>query len=205
METIAGAVTETNQSGNSTQQSEPPISFHWCHEVELATVSGLWHHPEFFELAHEELDFDLHFTVPKHRTLLRAIEAIYSWSCSEGIPNYTSVVHLIRETCQFEECGGHQGINEVFDYAYYNAGCYQEVVLREHIRLLKEYAFARAIDPFKAVKYYSGGRATLRRNKLASHDRHSVIVGEGIWEGVRFRVAGWPHGADKMALKLERI
>ena len=171
--------------------STSTLTSYWADEIEMAVVSALWHNPHWIEFAARELDFSVHFSTPQYRTLLRAIWTIYNWTCFEGGPNYASVVHLLREWNQFEECGGHQGINEIFAYAYYNKGR-AEPILIDHIRLLREYAQARKTDPRKALRYYSGGRAIIRPNKLAKTEPTPYVVGEGVWGGIKFRVAGWP-------------
>ena len=208
MTTVQNPPAEASHTGTDPQARDPEeikrtCWFAWAEEIQEATVALLWHHPDLLEYAHRELDFDLHFSVPRCRILLRAIECLYSESCNEVPPDFHCMVHLLREWGEFDEVGGRVGMNELYSLGPF---LMPEALLRGfNVGCLKEHAIARRTDPFKPVRYFSGGRAAIRPNKLARSENSPCVVGEGIWEGIKFRIVGWPQGdGGEVSLKLER-
>src|SRR5258708_22587339 len=79
-------------------------------EIERALVSTVWHHPEYLELVHRDLDLELHFHEPNLRIVLEMISLVF-WEI--GGVDWATVVHAVREVDALELCCGRQGLNEV--------------------------------------------------------------------------------------------
>jgi hypothetical protein len=186
------------------RRSEELTTLHWAAEIERSFTSTLWHHPEFLDLACRELDFTVHISISPYRKIIEALTIVFG---DLGIDlDWTCVVHCVRELGAFDECGGLVGLNEIFtDCGHYPEGRqHPEAVIGEYIRLLKEYAIARGVDPLATVRRYTRGRGYLQKNKLATKPTHPTVVGkiERCCCGRRCTIAGWPGEQDTLNLTL---
>lgn len=186
------------------RRPEEPMTLFWSHEIECSFVSTLWHAPQYLALAQHELDLKAHFSVTPYRKILEAIVLVHS---EIGVDlDFTCVVHCVREMGVFEECGGLLGLDQVYtDNNHYPEGrAHPEPIIREYIRLLKEYAIARKTDPFQSVRHYTRGRGFLQRNKLATRPEHPAVIGkiERCCCGRRCMIAGWPGEGGNLNLTL---
>jgi hypothetical protein len=173
------------------------MTLFWSAQIECSFVSTLWHHPNLLGLARHELDFESHITIRAYRKILQAISVVYG-DLGANL-DFPTVVQCITEDMHaFEECGGLLGLDQVFtDGTYYPEGRLRpEPIIREYIRLLREYAIARGTDPLQAIKHYTRGRGHLQRNKLATKPTHPSVVGkiERCCCGRRCLISGWPAG-----------
>ena len=179
----------------------------WGKEVERSLVAIVWHHPHFLWLVRKELDPADHFTLPAHRYILDAISVV----CSDhDNVNWHTVVQAICEMPgAFEECGGKEGLNQIFtDDGHCPQGpCDPEPFVAEYIRFLKACAIQRGIDPGKPVLHYTVARGILQLNKLATKPEHPTITGK-LYVPVpgTYSLAGWPQGDSQVNIKgqLER-
>jgi len=175
----------------------------WAEEVERALLAILWWHPLLIGLVRRELDPSIHLTLPKHRYILEAIEIAFR---EIGDVTWETVVQVILEIPKaFDECGGKEGLNEVYtDQGHYPSGPRNpEPIVAEYIRFLKACAIQRGIDPTKPVLHYTVGWGFLRRNKLAISSQHPVATGNAHFLGHYLRLAGWPDGDEQMKLRFE--
>ena len=79
----------------------------WCIEIELATVSTLWHQPQRLPDFLRVIDPQVHFTQPNLRHALDALTLSYG---ELGVDlDFPTVVEVIRELGTFDECGGLPG------------------------------------------------------------------------------------------------
>jgi hypothetical protein len=157
---------------------ELSATLHWAVEIERSLLAILWWLPEFIGLVRRELDPSIHFTLPCHRHILEAISIAYS---EIGDVTWETVVQAILEMPgAFDECGGKEGLNEVFtDEGHYPFGPRNpEPIVAEYIRVLKNCAIQRGIDPTKPVLHYTVARGILQLNKLATKPEHPTITGK---------------------------
>lgn len=171
----------------------------WQQEVEQSFVSTLWHHPEFIDVALLSIDPETHILNPVLRTVLEMICVVF-WET--GITDWALVLQALREIGAVEECGGLQGLNDVYtDNGHFPEGRkYPEPSVREYIRLLWYYQEQREQDPTKPVIRFSGGRGRLVPNRRAHRETDPSDLGEALIGGRRYRIAGWRDG-DGLEIK----
>jgi len=119
----------------------------WAEEVERALLAILWWHPLLIGLVRRELDPSIHLTLPKHRYILEAIEIAFR---EIGDVTWETVVQVILEIPKaFDECGGKEGLNEVYtDQGHYPSGPRNpEPIVAEYIRFLKACAIQQESIP----------------------------------------------------------
>jgi hypothetical protein len=182
--------------------TELSTTLRWAKEFERSLVSICWWCPEYLGQVRRELDPSVHFTLPCHGLVLQAIEIAYR---ELGDVTWETVVQVVSEIGGFQECGEKPGLNDIFtNENHYPWGPRNPAVfVPEYIRLLKECAIIRKIDPTKPVPHYTVGWGSLRRNKLAISSQHPVATGNAHFLGHHLRLAGWPDGDDQMKLRLE--
>lgn len=161
-------------------------------EIERSLVSILWHHPRFIDFVHLSLDSDIHFLDPALRTVLEMLSVVY-WQI--GALDWASVVHALREINAIDQCGGLDGLNNIYtDNGHYPEGRTDpEPFVREYIQLLSDYAIQRQADPTKAVFRFTGGRGTIVPNRMARRENDPAYVGEAWVRGRRYRIRGWTN------------
>jgi hypothetical protein len=191
------------ESHHSPPQEEP-ITRHFAPQIERSFTSLLWHAPQYLDMARSQLDFELHISIRAYRKILEAITIVYG---DLGIDlDFPCVAKCVAELDAFDECGGLQGLDQVFtDADHYPEGRSRpEPVIREYIRMLKEYAVARKTDPYQVVRRYTCGRGYLQRNKLATKPTHPSVIGkiQRCCCGQRCTIAGWPGEDGNLNLTL---
>src|SRR4029077_15017363 len=73
----AGKKTKPVRLMEKTDESAPPLSFHFAPEIEQALVSLCFYAPERIAVLKRELDVEVHFTRPELRNILEAIQLAY--------------------------------------------------------------------------------------------------------------------------------
>ena len=165
--------------------------FHYSHEIEVSMVSMLWHHPEFIDYVHRELDLDLHFNDPSLKVVLEMISVVH-WQGS--VVNWTTVLQALREVDCVEHCGGLQGLNDIFtDNGHYpeGSGIYAEAIINDYIGLLREYGAARAQRSDEVPIRYAGGNGRITPNKAWRRDQDPTDIGNAYIRGHRYLIRGW--------------
>lgn len=168
-------------------------------EIERSIVALCWHHPEFVDFVHLSLDPEIHFLDPALRIVLEMVTVVY-WEI--GAVDWASVVHAVREVDAIEEVGGLEGLNAVFtDDNHFPEG-YQdpEPFVEEYIRLLRDYAEQRQVDPYKTVSRFTGGNGRIVPNKRAHSETDPSDIGEARIRGHRYKIRGWRDG-DGLSIK----
>ena len=186
-------------------EPEQPTTLHFAVQIERSLVSVLWHHPQFLDLARHELDFSVHISVPAYRKIIDALIIVYG---ELGLDlDFPCVTQCIVDMDALEECGGLLGLDQIFtDGGYYPEGRHRpEPIIREYIRVVKEYAVARQVNPFTAVRHFTRGRGFLQRNKMATRPSHPSVIGriERCCCGKRCLLTGWPGEEDVINLSLD--
>ena len=172
---------------------------YWAPEIETSMVALLWHHPEFVDFVHLELDVELHFLSPALRIVLEAISVVY-WNIGDA--DWSTVVHAIREMGAIDTCGGVQGLNDIFTDGgrYYDGRTDPQPVVLEYMELLKAYGAQRQEDPTKIIPRFTGGKGRLWPNKTAKRATDPSDLGEAFIRGHRYKIRGWWE-SDGLSMK----
>jgi hypothetical protein len=174
-------------------------------EVERSVVSICWHYPEYLGVVQQKLNPKTHFTVPAYRIVLEALQ-LQNEKC--GAADWAGVLEVVCELGGLEECGGLEGLNDIFTDHNRNPegprADLAEPILSDHVRFLKEAAIQRGVDPTQPVRHYTSGRGFLQKNKAATKPTHPTAVGEAYVLGHKFKLLGWPAG-DGVKLKMELV
>jgi hypothetical protein len=164
-------------------------TFLFAPEIEQSAVSMCWHEPERLAIVYRELDPAIHFVQPHLRLVLEAINLAYG---QLGCADWASVVQVVRESGHFEECGGLEGLNALYDLrAYGRDQARDEVILDNYLQMLKEYALNRAEEPPRPVYYFLHPKATLYRNKVKRTEAAADYLGVIRVAGKAFGVSAW--------------
>lgn len=159
----------------------------WSIEIETATVSTLWHQPHRLPEFRRIIDPQIHITQPHLRHILEAIELCYG---ELGIDlDFATVVEVVRELGTFNECGGIEGLNQVYTGA--ETTLTTDHVFGHYVGMLQEYARARESHPPRRVTRFSGGKATLYLNKNKRSTRDPDYLGEARARGHNYSLRGW--------------
>jgi hypothetical protein len=163
-------------------------SFCFAPEIEQAIVSLCFQAPERIATLKRELDPNVHFTRPELRHILEGIELAYR---ELGESDFATVIQILREFGRFEDCGGLDGINQVFEQYRYGFASpeVEEQIFTHYIEMLRAYALARANQPPVPVYRFARGDLTLLKNKTKTSERSPEWTGEG-------KVAGQPYRAS---------
>lgn len=167
----------------------------FCAEIELSCISLCWHEPERLPEFLRELDPALHIFERHLRLILDAINLSYG---ELGATDWATVIQCVREAGTYEECGGLDGLNEVYQkMEYRSSGDDTDRIFRHYIDCLKEYARARKSDPPPAVHMFTSGKLVMRGNKNKRLENSPDSLGEGSIAGRRYEARGWRRtGAD---------
>jgi hypothetical protein len=180
-------------------------------EIELATVSILWHEPDRLPEFLRTIDLALHFQQPHLRIIIEAISLSYA---ELAVSDFATVVQTVRELGGFAECGGLEGLNQVYSAhepvqaidPEYAAILKQQidVIFADYLDLLGRYAITRQLDPPRPVYRFSSGRGTAYRNKVKRARRDPDFRGEAIVRGRHYALSldVSPDG-DSINLSLE--
>ncbi|MGD0181212.1 MAG: hypothetical protein ABSC15_15480 [Terriglobales bacterium] len=178
--------------------TEEPQTFLFAPEIEEAAVTMLWRQPDRLGQFLRELDPAVHITQPHLRYLLEAIDL--AWR-ELGAVDFATVVTVIRELGRFEDCGGLEGLSELWS----NGDCHvaspkEDPAIAEdrfnriflhYIEMLKTYALARKSDFHFSVTRFSSGGGELRPNKNKRRDTDAAFVGEVNVAGKLYRTAAY--------------
>jgi hypothetical protein len=115
---------------------------------------------------YRQLDPATAFVDPALRHILGAIDL--AWR-ELGCADFASLIQVLRELGQLEDCGGTEGVSQVLgEYRYgFNCPLDQRIFLHE-VQMLKAYALGRANDPPVLVWHFNRGDLQLTRNKFKS-------------------------------------
>ena len=168
---------------------EPPATFCYAPEIELAAVSMLLQAPKRCALFFQQLDPSVHLREPRSRIIAQAIKL--AWS-ELGAADWATVVQVVRELGAYEECGGSDGLNHVYSVAANSPGDQgSERIFGHYIEMLKSYARARAKSPAHPVYSLVGGRGTLYPNKVKRHKLDPDYLGQIQLAGKLYSAALW--------------
>jgi len=164
---------------------EPPLSFHFAPEIEQSLVSLCFYAPERIATLKRELDPKVHFTDPKLRFILEAIELAYR---ELGTNDFASVIQTLRELGRLDACGGPSGVNAIFEeYRYgFSSPQAQQEIFDHYLDMLKRYAVARSSNT--NLLFFNRGDLVLTLNKAKATPRSPDYIGNG-------KVAGKPYSA----------
>lgn len=155
-------------------------------EIETATASMLWHHPDWLAQFLREHDPDVVFFQPHVRRIVQAINIAYS---ELGLADWPDVVQVIRELGAYEEVGGLDGLSAL--YAAVVPTEFDRRCFGHYCDMLKRYAIAREhqVRLYRFVR----GDFLLEPNRLKRGPNGPDYVGTGRFGGRLYRVAGFAH------------
>jgi DnaB-like helicase N terminal domain len=170
---------------------QSPPTFIFAPEIEQALVAACFQKPEWIAIVYRELDPSVHFTDPKVRHILAAIDLAYR---ELGSTDFASVIQVLREEGRLEACGGAAGVNSVLEeYRYgFSSPEAAEQIIAHYIETLKLYAINRKKDAPERVYRLTGGIATLALNKAKRRDFEPNYLGEARIAGRWYTVGASP-------------
>jgi hypothetical protein len=172
---------------------DPSATFVYAHEIENGIVSVAWHHPSFLAIIQRDLDLELHFTQPHLRYLIEALSLAYS---ELGTTDFSVVIETLRETGRLLDCGGKQGLNELYELFLYGQDQNRfELIFAYFLERLQTYAVART-DGTTAPARFLGGKGTISPNKVKRNVHSPDYAGSIRISGRIYDVALWinPRG-----------
>jgi hypothetical protein len=179
---------QARQDYGSERKSEVTSLTH-APEIEESLVSMCWHEPERLSGLLRELDLSVHFVQPHCRKILEALNLCYS---ELGTSDWASVIQTVRELGTLGQCGGLEGLNEIFRLKENQVpGELTDSVFAHYCDMLKRYGVARASRPVEGVYRVRGGKATLYRNKVGYGNFPPDYQGEARISGQTYRVFLW--------------
>lgn len=158
------------------------LRLQYAPEIERALVGLVWHEPFRLPLVLRELNLSLHFFEPATRILLEAINTVYG---ELNAADWATVVELLRQMDQLDECGGLERLNEIYARPGY------QTLLDYYIQALKEYALIRDSTPIRAADFLSGGRGVLRIHKRKTHVKAPDMIGSAHISGHSYVLSAW--------------
>jgi hypothetical protein len=164
---------------------EPPLTFQFAPEIEQSMVSLCFYAPERIATLKRELDPKVHFTDPKLRYILEAIELAYRELLAS---DFATVIQTLRELGRLDDCAGPAGVNQVFEHYRYGFSSpkAQEEIFDHYVDMLKRYAVARSSNT--SLLFFNRGDLVLTLNKAKATTRSPDYIGNG-------KVAGKPYSA----------
>jgi hypothetical protein len=170
-------------------------TFTYAPEIETNTVSILWHEPDRLADFLRLVDPQTHFVQPHLRIILEAINIAWGELASA---DFATVAQVIRELGKMEECGGLEGLNQVYSAGEPIRATNAEdaailrkqvdVILADYVRMLQAYAENRAIDPARPIYPLTGGRGRAIRNKLKRFSGQPDFIGEATIAGKKYKM-----------------
>jgi hypothetical protein len=185
-------------------QAKEQQTFLFAPEIEQSLVSMCWHEPERVALVYRELNPAVHLVQPHLRMVLEAINIAYG---QLGCADWATVVQVVRESGQFEECGGLEGLNALYDCRAYGRDLARDqVIFDDYVQMLKEYALNRAQEPPRPADYFTGGKGTLYPNKVRKSPQSADFIGTAVVAGKHYEVQLWvTTDGSFVNFKLSRI
>jgi hypothetical protein len=164
-------------------------TFYYAVEIEASIVSECWHCPERLSVIYRELDPQVHFTQPHLRWILEALDLAYR---QLGTVNFETAVQVLREMNRLEDCGGLDGVNQVYKLAELGRDPVRDQkIFDSELAMLKAYAINRATEPPRAPDFFTSSKATLYLNKVKRSDSVPDYLGELQFKGRRYSVKIW--------------
>jgi hypothetical protein len=185
--------------------TEPLTTFQFAPEIEQSLVSLCFSAPERIATLKRELDLVVHITQPHLRFVLEAIELAYR---ELGTSDFACVIQTLRELGCLEDCGGADGVNQIFEqYRYgFSSPQAQEQIFTHYIAMLKAYAFGRANQPPVAVYRFARGDLRLVKNHARINEQAPDWIGEGKVAGRTYRASAFTNydknGQSVLAISL---
>jgi hypothetical protein len=68
---------ETPPTISCEEDSERPTTMYHAHEIERSLTALVWRHPDTLPLVRQELDFELHITLPGYRKIIQAVRLAF--------------------------------------------------------------------------------------------------------------------------------
>jgi hypothetical protein len=165
-------------------------TFVYAPEIEAALVSTVWHQPEWLATVYRELDPAIHWSQPHLRWLLEAIDLAYR---DLGCVNFEVVIQVLRETGHLEDCGGLDGVNQIYGLEEYGRedAVRNGKIFRHYLEMLKTYAVHRSQVPPRPVYAFTSGSLVLHQNKVKTSQNSPEAIGEGKIAGRSYRTSMW--------------
>ena len=177
---------------------QAPPTFIFAPEIEQALVAACFQKPERIATVYRELDPSVHFTDPKLRHILAAIDLAYR---ELGSTDFASVIQVLREEGKLESCGGAAGVNSVLEeYRYgFSSPEAEEEIFTHYLETLKAYALGRKNN--EPVYRFNRGDLKLVPNKAKRSYSAPGFIGEGKVAGRLYRAAAW-RTAEGLSISL---
>jgi hypothetical protein len=184
---------------------DEPTTFLFAHDVEEALVSLCFAAPERIAVLKRELDPKVHITRPELCQILEAIDLSYR---ELGASDFASLICVLRELGQLENCGGKAGVIDVLERYRYGFASkeVEQAIFSHYIEMLRAYARARANKPPVPAYRFNRGDLVLVKNKAKTHERCPDFIGEGKVAGHPYRASAYSncdqHGQSVLCISL---
>jgi hypothetical protein len=198
-ETAAGAksgppdevpIAEDNASQETIQTSV------FAREIEASFVCLLWRHPEYLGEALRAINPAIHISQPHLRLILNAVNDVHSY---ENTADFALVATYLRQSGDFGEVGGLQGLNDAYtDSGRQPCGWREpEPIFKYYLELLLSYADARLSgDPLQIPVHLAGGWGRLVPNPVRRREASPVAIGRVMVAGKRYKASAWREAAE---------
>jgi hypothetical protein len=174
---------------DSPEQSQ---TFFFAPEIEYSIVCMLWHEPDRCGTFYRELDPQIHLTQPKLRFILEAIDLSYR---ELGTTDFAIVADTVRELGRLDECGGKEGLLEVFNAVFHRATREtNDAIFLHYVEMLRGYAIGRANKTL--VFRFNRGDVFLVQNKTRKSVSSPDLIGSARVAGRHYRAIGFHHKSD---------
>lgn len=187
--------------------SSEPATFFFAPEIELSTVSILWHQPHRLGGFLRDLDPLVHLAQPYLRKIVEAL--LIAWGELGPDLDWATVVQIIRELGAFEQCGGIQGLDEVYSAAQYGFEdqARSDKIFGHYVQMLRTYAQNREADPPRVPDYFTRGVINLYPNENKKGAGAPDAIGEGKIAGKLYRATASPQsdGTGRKFLKITLV
>src|SRR5262245_13041968 len=171
---------------------EQPQTFYFAPEIEYSIVCMLWHEPDRCGTFFRELDPQIHLTQPKLRFIVEAIDLSYR---ELGTTDFAIVADTLHELGKLEECGGKEGLLEVFNAVFHRAPREtNNEIFPHYIEMLKGYAIGRANKT--DVLRFNRGDVFLVKNKTRKSAGSPDLIGSARVAGRHYRAIGFHNKTD---------
>jgi hypothetical protein len=170
--------------------TEPLTTFCFAPEIEQALVSLCFYAPERIATLKRELDLAVHITQPHLRFVLEAIELAYR---ELGASDFACVIQTLRELGRLEDCGGADGVNQIFEQYRYGVSSKEalEKIFAHYIEMLQAYALGRERQSSMPHFHFTGGKGTTTLNKVKRSNRDPDEIGAAVVAGKHYSVKLW--------------
>lgn len=169
----------------------------WAHEIETDLVLMVWRQPERIADLLRQFDPRTHLGQLHLRYLLEAIELSFS---ELSAVDFATVAETLRELGKLEECGGTQGLAELWRQSDYSVAALvgegqvrerQDKIFNYCLETLRTYAARREAGGHYTLARFSGGSGRLEPNRLRRSEREPGFKGLVRIAGKLYRAAGY--------------